>query len=107
MTETEHSLEKWVAPCGTQEEVREAAAQAVDYRGDITLTLKDGQEVTGYVFNLNTGCNEPFLDIFPNNADAKQRVNLKDVMGVAFSGQDMAVGRSWKAWKERKEKEQA
>jgi len=36
-------------------EVREALEKAFDYRGDITITRKDGSKVEGYLYDRRTG----------------------------------------------------
>src|SRR5271168_3650480 len=48
-------LEGWVPQLATDEEVREALEKAFDYRGDITITRKDGTRVQGYLFDRRTG----------------------------------------------------
>ena len=45
------NLEGWVPPVTTEPEIRAAIEKAFDYRGDLTLTLKDGRTVEGYVFD--------------------------------------------------------
>ena len=44
-------LEGWVPELATDAEIREALEKAFDYRGDITLTLRDGGKVEGYLFD--------------------------------------------------------
>ena len=48
-------LQGWVAELATEEETFEALEKAFDYRGDITITRKDGSIVEGYVFDRQTG----------------------------------------------------
>ena len=48
-------LEGWVPELASEDEVREALEKAFDYRGDITLTRKDGSQVQGYLFDRRTG----------------------------------------------------
>ena len=52
--EREH-LEGWVPALATEAEVREALEKAFDYRGDITVTRKDGTTVEGYLYDRRTG----------------------------------------------------
>ena len=42
-------LEGWVPELATEAEVREALEKAFDYRGDVTITRKDGSKVEGYL----------------------------------------------------------
>jgi hypothetical protein len=44
-------LQGWVPDLATPEETRAALEKAFNYRGDITITLKDGATVTGYLFD--------------------------------------------------------
>ena len=48
-------LEGWVPQLAGEDEVREALEKAFDYRGDITVTRKDGSQVQGYLFDRRTG----------------------------------------------------
>ena len=48
-------LEGWVPELASEAEVREALEKAFDYRGDITLTRKDGSKVEGYLYDRRTG----------------------------------------------------
>jgi len=71
---------------------------AFDYRGDVTLLLRDGEELQGYVFNRNATAARPFLQIFPANGTGSRNVLYQDLRGIAFSGRDPASGKSWEAW---------
>jgi hypothetical protein len=48
-------LEGWIPSLASEEDVRQALEKAFDYRGDVTLTLKDGRVVHGYVFDRRAG----------------------------------------------------
>src|ERR1039458_5778167 len=48
-------LEGWVPALASDAEVREALEKAFDYRGDITVTRKDGSRVEGYLYDRRTG----------------------------------------------------
>ncbi len=48
-------LEGWVPALASEAEVREALEKAFDYRGDITITRKDGGQVQGYLFDRRNG----------------------------------------------------
>ena len=38
-----------------EEELRGALEKAFDYRGDVTITRKDGTKLEGYIFDRQTG----------------------------------------------------
>ena len=45
------NLQGWIPAMASEDEVRGALEKAFDYRGDLTITVKDGQTVDGYVFD--------------------------------------------------------
>jgi hypothetical protein len=85
----------------------EAIEKVVDYRGDVTLGLKDGTVVVGYVYNREPKAAEPYLEIIPADKEDKVKILYKNLASVYFSGIDTASGRSWAAWVERVEKYKA
>jgi hypothetical protein len=52
-TAHEH-LEGWIPQLASEEEIRNALEKAFDYRGDVTITRKDGSKVEGYLFDRRT-----------------------------------------------------
>jgi hypothetical protein len=93
-------LEGWVPELAGEEELRQALEKAFDYRGDITLTSKDGRKIEGYIFDRRSGKTlaESFVRLFPKDSNQKISVAYSDVAALAFSGRDTAAGRSWEAW---------
>jgi hypothetical protein len=75
-----------------------AMEEVFDYRGDVTLRLRDGRTLAGYVFNRELQGSASFCDLMPQSAPEKLRIAYADIAAVAFSGKDMASGRSWEAW---------
>jgi hypothetical protein len=71
---------------------------AFDYRGDVTLYLRDGRAVHGYLFNRDGDASEPFADVIPAAGGPRLRVFYRDLRGIAFSGKDPASGKSWETW---------
>ena len=49
------NLEGWVPSLAGDAELRDALDKALDFRGDVTITRKDGTKVEGYVFDRRTG----------------------------------------------------
>ncbi|HMF53056.1 MAG TPA: hypothetical protein VK593_01805, partial [Edaphobacter sp.] len=45
------NLEGWIPTLASDAEIREALEKAFDYRGDVTITRKDGTKVEGYLFD--------------------------------------------------------
>ena len=93
-------LEGWVPALASESEVREALEKAFDYRGDITITRKDGSKVEGYLFDRRTGFSlaDSFVRIIPANEKTKLNVAYADIAALAFTGRDTAAGKSWEAW---------
>jgi hypothetical protein len=94
------NLEGWVPALASDEEVRVAFEKAFDYRGDVTLTLKDGRQVTGYIFDRRTGTNlqDSAVRIIPSTERTKLTIPYSDIAALAFSGRDTAAGKSFDAW---------
>ncbi|HEY6939077.1 MAG TPA: hypothetical protein VI424_18090 [Terriglobales bacterium] len=94
------NLEGWVPELASAEEVRAALEQAFDYRGDVQITRKDGTVVEGYVFDRRTGrtLNDSLVRIMPKTGDGKISVSYADIAALAFTGRDMAAGKSWENW---------
>jgi len=70
--------------------------QAFDFRGDVTLTLKNGGLVEGYIFDRDK-TPDPKLRILTKPGH-RVTVRYADIGRLAFTGRDMADGRSWEAW---------
>ena len=93
-------LEGWVPELAGDEEVRQALEKAFDYRGDVTITRKDGSKVEGYIFDRRTGKTlaDSAVRLFPKNADQKISIPYSEIAALAFSGRDTAAGKSFEAW---------
>ena len=93
-------LEGWVPELASDKDLRLALGKALDYRGDVTLTLKNGERIEAYIFNCQTGPTlaESFLQYFTPNAAEKRKVSYADIARVEFSGKDRAAGKHWEDW---------
>ncbi|MGB8130403.1 MAG: hypothetical protein WCG81_11480 [Candidatus Angelobacter sp.] len=93
-------LEGWVPELASDEEVRQALEKAFDYRGDVTITRKDGSKVEGYIFDRKPGKTlaDSAVRLFPKDADQKISVRYSEITALAFSGRDTAAGKSFEAW---------
>lgn len=98
---TEHeNLEGWSPALASEEELRQALEKAFDYRGDITITRKDGSKVEGYLFDRRSGgtLKDSMVRLYPKNSDDKISISYSDIAALAFTGRDTAAGKSWEAW---------
>ena len=93
-------LEGWVPELAGDEEIRQALEKAFDYRGDVTITRKDGSKVEGYIFDRRTGktLSDSAVRLFPKDADQKVSIPYSEIAALAFSGRDTAAGKSFEAW---------
>ena len=93
-------LEGWIPELASPEELREALEQAFDYRGDVLITRKNGGKVEGYIFDRRTGStlSGSLVRILPKNGSPKMSIPYSDIAALAFTGRDMAAGKSWETW---------
>jgi hypothetical protein len=89
----------------TGSELSEAIELAFDYRGDVTLELSSGGQVTGYLFNRSVTRDKASVELFVAGSGTATIVPYSDIRSVAFSGEDTADGKSWEAWVAKKESE--
>ncbi|MCP9463821.1 MAG: hypothetical protein NNA25_03385 [Nitrospira sp.] len=100
------SLQGRVFRPATAGELAEAVDLAMDYRGDVTLELVSGETVEGYLFNRESGGENPWVEIFPVGVSSSVRqIPYALIRAIAFTGEDAANGKSWEAWVSKKESE--
>jgi hypothetical protein len=94
------NLEGWIPTLASEDETREALEKAFDYRGDVTLTLKDGRSINGYIFDRRTGATlaDSAVRVIPANERTKLTIPYSDIAALAFTGRDTAAGKSFDAW---------
>jgi hypothetical protein len=98
---TEHEgIQGWVPELATEEELRIALEKAFDYRGDVTLTLKDNSKIEGYIFDRVAGptLSASFVRVLPKDSSPRRKIAYADIAALAFTGRDTAAGKSWEAW---------
>ncbi|MDF0652785.1 MAG: hypothetical protein CV081_10380 [Nitrospira sp. LK265] len=99
------SLEGRVFKPTSVAETAEAVDLAFDYRGDVTLSLRSGESVTGYLFNRHVAGDHSYLELFPVDQQNPQRISYRSIESIAFTGEDTANGKSWEAWVSKKDSE--
>jgi hypothetical protein len=98
---TEHEgIQGWVPQLATEEELRIALEKAFDYRGDVTLTLKDNSTIEGYIFDRVSGATlaASFVRVLPKDSNQRVKIAYAEIAALAFTGRDTAAGKSWEAW---------
>jgi len=93
-------LEGWIPELASEEETRQALEKAFDYRGDVTITRKDGSKVEGYIFDRRTGktLTDSIVRLYPKASSEKLSIPYGDIAALAFTGRDTAAGKSFEAW---------
>lgn len=93
-------LEGWIPPMASEQEIREALEKAFDYRGDVTLTLKDGRVVQGYVFDRRPASTlqNSAVRVIPAGERTRISIPYSEIAALAFTGRDNAAGRTFEAW---------
>lgn len=94
------NLEGWIPALASDAEIREALEKAFDYRGDVTITCKDGAKVEGYLFDRRSGSSlaDSSVRVIPTATREKVRIAYADIAALAFTGRDTAAGKTFEAW---------
>jgi hypothetical protein len=98
---SEHEvLQGWVPELSSDDETRDALEKAFSYRGDVTITRKDGSSLECYIFDRRTGAllSDSIVRVIPVDTIAKLSIPYSDIARLTFSGRDTAAGKSWEAW---------
>jgi hypothetical protein len=84
----------------SEDELREGLEKAFDYRGDVTITRKDGSTVEGYIFDRRAAAtlSQSLIRLFPKGDPVKVSIPYSEIASLAFTGRDTAAGKSWEAW---------
>jgi hypothetical protein len=66
-------LQGWVPDLAGQQDLLAALEQAFDYRGDVTITRKDGTRIEGYIFDRRPAATlaDSIVRIFPKDSHQK------------------------------------
>ena len=104
------NLEGWIPPLASDDEILVALEKAFDYRGDVTLQLKDGRRIEGYVFDrrsTGTSLGQSFVRLIPKGEDEKISISYGDIARIEFSGKDTAAGKSFETWVKKYQEKKA
>jgi hypothetical protein len=93
-------LEGWIPELTNELDLRQALEKAFDYRGDITVELKDGRVIQGYVFDRRSASTleDSIVRLIPSDGSAKLSMSYADIKALKFSGKDTAAGKSFESW---------
>jgi len=94
------NLQGWIPQLATEADVRAVIEKAVDYRGDVTITRKNGPEVTGYLFDRRIGPTlaDSIVRLMLPASNERPAIPYSEIAAIAFTGRDTAAGKSYEAW---------
>ena len=94
------TLQGWVPDVEDKKTLCKALDNAFEYRGDVTLTLRDGQVVEGYIYDRRPSqdLEHSLVRIMPRDQDEKLEIPYDQIARLQFSGKDTAHGKSWENW---------
>ena len=95
------NLQGSVFETATEAELLDVLEKAFDYRGDVTLTLKDGSQVEGYIFDRRSDgptLADCVVRLFPKDRNEKIAVSYSTIARLEFTGRDTAAGKSFETW---------
>jgi hypothetical protein len=96
------NLEGWIPALASESETRDALEKAFDYRGDVTLTLRSGEVIEGYIYDRRAGrtLTDSLVRVMPSKGEDRSRRSIPygEIAAVNFSGRDTAAGRTFDAW---------
>jgi len=94
------NLQGWIPELATEAAIRAVIEKAVDYRGDVTITRKDGSQITGYLFDRRVGktLDDSIVRLMLPASNQRPAIPYSDITGLAFTGRDTAAGKSYEAW---------
>jgi len=96
-------LEGWVPELAEPRDLHDALEKAFDFRGDVSITKRDGTVVNGYVFDRRSGrsLEGSAVRIMPAGSAQKLTIAYSDIARIVFDRRDPAAGKSWEAWVRR------
>src|SRR5574340_318243 len=77
-------IEGWIPDLARPEELRQALDTAFNYRGDVTITRKDGSKIEGYVFDRRTGTTleNSVIRVMPKDTDEKLSIAYSEIAAL-------------------------
>jgi hypothetical protein len=94
------NLQGWIPQLATEADVRAVIEKAFDYRGDVTITRKNGQEIAGYLFDRRIGptLSQSLVRLMLATSNERPAIPYSEIAAIAFTGRDTAAGKSYEAW---------
>jgi hypothetical protein len=84
--------------------------KAYDFRGHVTLKLKKGEAVEGFIFNRQLGDAKlkepPYVEVMIKGSGDKRKIAVAELESIAMTGEDCAAGKSYDDYQKKKAAEQ-
>ena len=94
------NLQGWIPQLASEADIRAVIEKAFDYRGDVTITRKNSEEVTGYLFDRRVGptLEQSVVRLILATSSERPAIPYAEIAAIAFTGRDTAAGKSYEAW---------
>jgi len=94
------NLQGWLPELATEADIRAVIEKAFDYRGDVTVSRKDGSQITGYLFDRRVGPTlaNSVIRLMLATSNERPTIPYSEIAAIAFTGRDTAAGKSYEAW---------
>jgi hypothetical protein len=100
------NLEGWAPAISSDGDLQIVLAKALDYRGDVTLTLKSGErgqapeKIEAFIFNCKSGPTlaDSYVQYYTPTAPEKRKLSYVEIASINFTGKDRAAGKHWEDW---------
>src|ERR1700693_5775934 len=94
------NLQGWIPQLATEADIRAVIEKSFDYRGDVTITRKNGSEITGYLFDRRIGptLGNSIVRLMLATSNERPAIPYSEISAIAFTGRDTAAGKSYEAW---------
>jgi hypothetical protein len=94
------NLQGWIPEMATDADIRAVIEKAFDYRGDVTITRRNGAELTGYLFDRRAGKTlaDSFIRLMLAGSNDRPSITYSEIARIAFTGRDTAAGKTYEAW---------
>jgi len=73
-------------------------AEAVDYRGDVTVHTADDEVITGYLFDRRPDADPPVVRMLLPEGNQRIQIPYEQIKRLIYSGRDTAEGKSWETF---------
>jgi len=87
-------------------ELEKQIEAAFDFRGHVTVKLKSGQSVEGFVFNRQFANpklpQDNFVELYLKGSAEHRLLKIAEIESIALTGEDFAAGKSYEDYLKKK-----